>query len=121
VVGARFGEFIDYDEATASRARLDVARLKISTSIRSRIEASVEIVVMGMVFELWVVEEEVTKRNIVVEEGVQGSDRSWGVRRHILRMRWWRVGRKVFTGKRKRKMKSVLTYNLVNHQSSLRR
>ncbi|WJX32140.1 hypothetical protein P8452_20505 [Trifolium repens] len=78
VVGARFGEFIDYDDTTASRARLDVARLKIATSIRSRIEAPVEIVVMGMVFELWVVEEEGEKRNIVVEEGVQGSDRSWG-------------------------------------------
>ncbi|MCI34245.1 hypothetical protein A2U01_0055463, partial [Trifolium medium] len=31
-IGRKFGEFIDFDNNTASRAKLDVAKIKISTS-----------------------------------------------------------------------------------------
>ncbi|MCH79581.1 hypothetical protein A2U01_0000333 [Trifolium medium] len=56
-VGARFGEFLDFDEATASRARLDVARIKISTPCRGCIESLVPVSAMGSIFKVWVVEE----------------------------------------------------------------
>jgi hypothetical protein len=78
VLGERFGEFVDYDEATAARSRMDVARLKFSTSIRSRIEVPVVIAVLGITFEVWVVEEEMGTRVVVEEEGERGGDRSWG-------------------------------------------
>jgi hypothetical protein len=77
-LGERFGEFVDYDEPTASMTRLDVARLKLSTSIRTRIEAPVVLVVMGVSFEVWVVEEEVGKRVMVEEYGELRGDQSWG-------------------------------------------
>jgi hypothetical protein len=77
-LGERFGEFVDYDEPTASMSRLDVARLKFSTSIRIRIEAPVVLVVMGVSFEVWVVEEEVGKREVVEEYGEIRGDQSWG-------------------------------------------
>ncbi|MCI71192.1 LRR receptor-like kinase, partial [Trifolium medium] len=31
-IGSKYGEFLDFDNNTASRAKLDVARIKISTS-----------------------------------------------------------------------------------------
>jgi hypothetical protein len=78
LLGERFGGFVDYDEDTASRTRFDVARLKFSTSSRSRIEVPVSIMVMGVSFELWVVEEDVGNRGPNEEEGDEGGDQSWG-------------------------------------------
>jgi RNA recognition motif-containing protein len=37
-IGGMYGEFLDYDNNTASRAKLDVACLKISTSFRGNID-----------------------------------------------------------------------------------
>ncbi|MCH79405.1 DUF4283 domain protein [Trifolium medium] len=78
VLGARFGEFVDYDEETASRTRLDVARLKFSTTMRNFIEAPVKILVMGVAFEVWVVEEKEERRFIGDQGRDMGGDRSYG-------------------------------------------
>jgi hypothetical protein len=78
LLGARFGEFVDYDEPTASKLSLDVARLKLSTPIRSRIETPVAVSVMGVIFEVWVVEEEAERRSVKEGEQQLGVERSWG-------------------------------------------
>jgi hypothetical protein len=78
LLGARFGEFVDYDEPTASRMRLDVARLKLSTPIRSRIETLVAVSVMGVIFEVWVMEEEEERRYSGEGERQVVVERSWG-------------------------------------------
>jgi hypothetical protein len=56
-IGNLFGGFIDFDEDTASRNRLDFARIKVSTTRKGLIDEHVEISVVGAVFCLWVVEE----------------------------------------------------------------
>jgi hypothetical protein len=57
LVGSRFGEFVDFDADTASRARLDVARIKISTPCRGLIESTVQVSALGCLYEVWVTEE----------------------------------------------------------------
>jgi hypothetical protein len=57
LVGARFGEFIDFDADTASRSRLDVAQIKISTPCRSLIDTAVQVSALGCLYQVWVVEE----------------------------------------------------------------
>jgi hypothetical protein len=61
-LGAKFGVFLDYDDATASRRRLDVARLKILTDIWTVIDAAVKVEVDSVIFEVWVVEERCRER-----------------------------------------------------------
>jgi hypothetical protein len=58
-IGGKYGEFLDFDETTASRAKLDVARLKISTSFRGCIDEPIKIMVLGVLYTFWVVEEKV--------------------------------------------------------------
>jgi hypothetical protein len=77
VLGARFGEFVDYDEATACRSSLDVARLKISTPVRHRIETPIRILVMGVVFEVWMIEEEEDRSFVGSGDREFRGDRSW--------------------------------------------
>lgn len=55
-VGNLFGSFLNFDEETASRKRLDVANILISTKKMGRIDEWVSIKVMGAVFKVWVVE-----------------------------------------------------------------
>ncbi|MCI04753.1 hypothetical protein A2U01_0025800, partial [Trifolium medium] len=57
VIGGKYGDFLDFDEATASRARLDVARIKIATTFRGCIDESLKIIALGVGYTLWVVEE----------------------------------------------------------------
>ena len=66
-VGNLFGSFLDFDEKTASRKRLDVANILISTKKIWRIDEWVSLKVMGAVFKVWVV-----KGVTVFEEG-EGS------------------------------------------------
>jgi hypothetical protein len=61
-LGAKFGVFLDYDDATTSRRRLDVARLKILTDIWTVIDAAVKVEVDSVIFEVWVVEERCRER-----------------------------------------------------------
>jgi hypothetical protein len=72
-VGARFGVFIDFDEATIERKRLDFARIQISTLRKGLIEERVRIRVVGADYELWVVEEEEFRRR-PQEEDREGLD-----------------------------------------------
>ncbi|MCI48037.1 hypothetical protein A2U01_0069280, partial [Trifolium medium] len=57
VIGGKYGEFLDFDEETASRSKLDVARIKIATSFRGSIDDPVKIKVLGVLYTIWVVEE----------------------------------------------------------------
>jgi hypothetical protein len=45
-IGRKYGEFLDFHENTASRAKLDVARLKLATSLRGFIDEVVNIKVL---------------------------------------------------------------------------
>ncbi|GAU17929.1 hypothetical protein TSUD_330530 [Trifolium subterraneum] len=57
VIGGKYGEFLDFDNCTASRAKLDIARIKISTNFRGYIDDPVNILAMGVTYSLRVVEE----------------------------------------------------------------
>jgi hypothetical protein len=57
MVAGRFGVFLDFDEATASKQRLDVARIKLRTVWRGLIDTVLQLKVMGELFDVWVVEE----------------------------------------------------------------
>lgn len=69
VLGGKFGTFVDFDEETACRKRLDVARIKISTDRWKFIDEVVAIKVVGVVFNLWVVEDRRVDGRKVEEEG----------------------------------------------------
>jgi len=56
-LGSLFGVFLDFDEVTISKKRLDWARIKVSTGRKFFIDEQVNISVMGAVYGLWVVEE----------------------------------------------------------------
>jgi len=51
-VGFLFGTFIDFDDETATRNRLDVANLLISTKKMGRIDEELKVKVMGAVFSI---------------------------------------------------------------------
>ncbi|MCI35909.1 DUF4283 domain protein, partial [Trifolium medium] len=57
VIGEKYGEFLDFDDNTASRAKLDVARLKIATNFRGSIDEPLLIKALGVTYSLWVVED----------------------------------------------------------------
>jgi len=56
-LGSLFGTFVDFDEATISRKRLDFARILVSTERKRLVDEMVNISVMGAVYSLWVVKE----------------------------------------------------------------
>jgi hypothetical protein len=80
-IGSLFGTFIDFDEDTIERRRLDVARIKVSTKRRGLVDEVLNIKVMGVVFRLWVVEERggsgwrLEWREVVVDEASSVSSR----------------------------------------------
>jgi hypothetical protein len=57
LVAGRFGVFLDFDEATISKHRFDLARVKLRTVRRVLIDTVVQLSVMGNTFDVWVVEE----------------------------------------------------------------
>ncbi|WJX96459.1 hypothetical protein P8452_77662 [Trifolium repens] len=76
VVG-KFGVFLDFDEATISKHRFDLARVKLRTVRRELIDTVVQLSVRGGIFDVWVVEE----RCCCGEEGrveEEGSDDNSG-------------------------------------------
>jgi len=79
-IGALFGDFVDFDEVTVSRRRIDVARIKIYTDKLGWINEEVMITVMGAVFVLMVVEDGDSSSEKKVEGGgdweVQSSGES---------------------------------------------
>lgn len=75
-IGAQFGVFLDFDDATINRKRLDVARVKILTDRLGWLNEVVDITVVGVNFRVSVVEE---GGPVVVKEGdggVEWEDRS---------------------------------------------
>jgi hypothetical protein len=71
-LAGRFGVFLDFDEATIAKHRLDMARVKLRTVRRSLIDTVVQLLVMGRTFDVWVVEERCCceEEGRVVEEEV---------------------------------------------------
>jgi hypothetical protein len=65
LVGKRFGVFLDYDEETVRMKRLDVARIKILTTVWASIDVVLKVEVEGLFFDLWVVEERERKVPLV--------------------------------------------------------
>jgi hypothetical protein len=55
-VASLFGTFIDFDEDTVTRNRMDVANLLISTKRLGKIDEVLKVKVMGAVSSIWVVE-----------------------------------------------------------------
>jgi hypothetical protein len=47
-IGSRYGEFIDFDNNTASRAKLDVARIKMATGFCGEIDDALKIMALGL-------------------------------------------------------------------------
>jgi hypothetical protein len=76
-VGARFGEFVDFDADTASRSRLDVARIKLITPCRSLIDTEVQISAMSCVYKVWVVEEKAPELTWCRNRRGEGDDYSY--------------------------------------------
>jgi hypothetical protein len=76
-VAAKVGVFLDFDESTVAGTKFDMARIKISTMKKGLIDTVVKISVQGVLFDLWILEE-----NRVGYEG-QGfvkeveEERSW--------------------------------------------
>jgi hypothetical protein len=56
-LAAKIGVFVDFDESTASGTKLDMARIKISTSHKGLIDTVVKISVQGVLFDIWILEE----------------------------------------------------------------
>ncbi|MCI17448.1 DUF4283 domain protein, partial [Trifolium medium] len=56
-IGEKYGEFLDFDENTASRSKLNVAKLKIAITFRGSIDDSIIIMALGVKYTVWVVED----------------------------------------------------------------
>jgi hypothetical protein len=64
--------FLDFDEATIAKQRLDVARVKLRTVRRGMIDTVLQLKVVNDVFDVWVVEERCAcgdDRSVETEEG----------------------------------------------------
>ncbi|MCH81328.1 RNA recognition motif, partial [Trifolium medium] len=77
VLGGKYGDFLDFDEATASRSRLDVARIKIATSFRGCIDESLMITALGVRYSVWVVEEKVPEMWFQQRKNFEEHEHSW--------------------------------------------
>ncbi|MCI32402.1 DUF4283 domain protein, partial [Trifolium medium] len=75
--GGKCGDFLDFDEVTASRARLDVARIKIATSFRGCIDESLMITALGVRYSVWVVEEKELEMWFQQRKNFEEHEHSW--------------------------------------------
>ncbi|GAU28381.1 hypothetical protein TSUD_257090 [Trifolium subterraneum] len=78
MVAGRFGVFVDFDDATVSKQRLDVARVKLRTVRRGMIDTVLQLKVQGVLFDVWVVEERCScgdDRRFEEEVGDQTGDK----------------------------------------------
>ncbi|MCI34849.1 hypothetical protein A2U01_0056070, partial [Trifolium medium] len=76
-IGGIYGEFLDFDEETASRSKLDVARIKIATSFIGSIDDPVKITVLGVIYTIWVVEEKGFAPALFHGSRIENQERSW--------------------------------------------
>jgi hypothetical protein len=77
MVAGRFGVFLDFDEVTVAKRRLDVARVKLRTVRRGMIDTVLQLMVLGVVYDVWVVEERCgcgDERNCDAEEATQSLE-----------------------------------------------
>jgi hypothetical protein len=72
MVAGRFGVFLDFDEATVAKQRLDVARVKLRTMRRGMIDTVLQLLVQGERYDVWVVEERCSCGEEVMFEGEEG-------------------------------------------------
>jgi len=75
-VGSLFGVFLDYDEATNTRQRLDFARVKVCTDRLGWISEQIHIKVMGADYCLFVVEDAGVEVSTPATEDRAGDGRS---------------------------------------------
>ncbi|MCI53715.1 hypothetical protein A2U01_0074962, partial [Trifolium medium] len=70
----------DFDEATVSKQRYDVARVKLRIVRRSMIDTVVQLMGLGVAYDVWVVEERCGcfEDGRKEEENYHNSDRSSG-------------------------------------------
>jgi hypothetical protein len=54
MVAGRFGVFLNFDEATVAKHRLDVARVKFKTVRREMIDTVLQLRVQGIAYDVWV-------------------------------------------------------------------
>jgi hypothetical protein len=76
-IGSKYGEFLDFDSKTASRAKLDIACIKIATTFRGTIDDPLKIKAMGVVYSLRVVEEKTVDHGFYHGERFQDEECSW--------------------------------------------
>jgi hypothetical protein len=76
-IGGVYGEFLDIDNDTASKAKLDVACLKLATDFRGKIDETVRIRAMGVIYPLRVVEEKVLEYGNCHGERFEERENSW--------------------------------------------
>jgi hypothetical protein len=77
-IGRKYGEFLDYDENTTSRASLDVARIKISTTFGDGIDDSMLIMALGVTYKIWIVEDKGEEQGFRVCNRREDNDQSVG-------------------------------------------
>jgi hypothetical protein len=77
VIGAKYREFLDFDSTTASRAKLDIASIKIATSFNGCIDDSIKIKALGVIYSLRVVEEKVIEQGFHQGERLEEEEYSW--------------------------------------------
>jgi hypothetical protein len=77
VIGGNYGEFPDFDNNTTSRAKLDVARIKIATDFRGGIDEFLKIKALGVVYRLRIVEEKEVVQEIFHGERFEEQEPSW--------------------------------------------
>jgi hypothetical protein len=77
MIGRKYGEFLDFDNNTASRAKLDVACIKISTAFGGMINEPLEVRALGVVYTLRVVEEKVFENGYFHGERLEEQECSW--------------------------------------------
>jgi hypothetical protein len=80
-IAGRFGVFLDFDEATIAKHRLDVARVKLRTVRRGIIDTVLRLKIRGEFFDVWVVEERCScgeENNYTVDEGHRSSNSNSG-------------------------------------------
>lgn len=75
-LGSLFGVFMDFDDETIERKRLDVARIQVSTVRRGLIDEMVNLKVMRAAFQLWVMEEYGGRRGSSEWREVEDEDAS---------------------------------------------
>jgi hypothetical protein len=77
VIGGKYGEFLDFDNNTAARVKLNVACIKISTDFRGVIDDPMFVRAMGVTYKLRIMEEKVIDQCYYQGERWEEQECSW--------------------------------------------